>query len=436
MKKIKIEANQEQKELTGKQAFFQNIDYSRALQLSTCVRCGLCAQSCHYYLTDREVKSIPAYKISLVGRVFLYYFGFQRKFWSWWLGSQKLDSSNLDEWTNILFGRCSLCGRCSLNCPMGIKIHDLVRFGRSILARLEVMPQGLASTIKTALIFDNNMGIKPEEWVETVKWLEQELRIERGSSSLFFPLDRFGAKILYAINPREAKFFPLSLLAVGQIFSEAQESWTLSSFNYDATNYAYFLGDDKLAAKFFKRLEASMKRLGCQILVLTECGHGFNAARWESPGWLGYRPEFEIKNVLEIVAEYVKEGKLKLDPSRHKLPVTLHDPCNLVRLGGLLEEARFLLKKAVTHFVEMTPHGIENFCCGGGGGQLAMTEFASQRLKAGKLKAEQIKKTGAKIVVAPCHNCLDQLLELNRFYQLGIQVKTVCEVVAEALIVG
>jgi Fe-S oxidoreductase len=86
------------------------------------------------------------------------------------------------------------------------------------------------------------------------------------------------------------------------------------------------------------------------------------------------------------------------------------------------------------NFIEMTPHGVENFCCGGGGGQLAMTEFAPRRLKAGEIKARQIKETGAKIVVAPCHNCLDQLLELNRVYKLGVQLKTVCEVVAEALV--
>lgn len=426
--------NEEKTELQAKLALFKGLDFEKALQLSTCVRCGLCAESCHYYLVEKEIQAMPAYKVRLVQQVFDYYVNLKGRLPSRWFGTRRLNSSLLKEWLDVLFGRCSLCGRCSLNCPMGLKIHDLVRFGRSILAELGLVPSGLASTIRTTVNSDNNMGIKTEEWIGTVRWLEEELRNELKDSSAHLPLDRPGAKILYAINPREAKFFPLSLLAVGKIFHAAGESWTLSSYNYDVTNYAYFTGQNSLAAEFFRRLETSLKRLGSQMLVLTECGHGFASARWEAPAWIGYQPDFEIKSILEVMADYVRQGKLKLDPTRNSLPVTLHDPCNLVRLGGLLEEARFLLRQAATNFIEMKPHGIENFCCGGGGGQLAMTEFASQRQKIGQIKAKQIKETGAKIVVAPCHNCLDQLLELNRIYKLGVQLKTVSEIVADALV--
>ena len=119
---------------------------------------------------------------------------------------------------------------------------------------------------------------------------------------------------------------------------------------------------------------------------------------------------------------------------RNPEPVTLHDPCNLVRLGGIVEEQRFILEHAASHFVEMHPNREKNYCCGGGGGQLAMTRFAQRRLEAGKIKADQIRSTGAKIVAAPCHNCIDQLLELNKHYKLGVQVKTVSEIAADALV--
>jgi len=124
-----------------------------------------------------------------------------------------------------------------------------------------------------------------------------------------------------------------------------------------------------------------------------------------------------------------------LDRSRNQKPVTLHDPCNLVRLGGIIEEQRFILKNAVTNFVEMYPNREKNYCCGGGGGQLAMTRYAKRRLETGKIKADQIRMTGAQIVVAPCHNCIDQLSELNREYDLKVEVKTVSEVVADALVI-
>jgi len=429
--KRKTELNEVEK---GPEVLFRFLDQERAVQLETCVRCGLCAESCHYYLADGETKSIPGYKVGLVQRVWQRYSRFGGRYFSRWLGAQELQERTLQEWVQVLFGRCSLCGRCSLNCPMGLKIHTLIRLGRSILAELGLVPSGLASTITTAVNTGNNMGIKTDEWVETVSWLEEELKADLGDPTVRLPLDQRGARVLYAINPREAKFFPLSLLAVAKIFHVVGESWTLASHNYDVTNYGYFSGDDETAAQFFCRLEASRQDLGCQVLALTECGHGFNSARWEASTWLGRQPDFEIKSILELVADYVRACRLKLLPTKNSQPVTLHDPCNLVRLGGLAEEPRFLLKQAVSNFIEMTPNREENFCCGGGGGQLAMTEFAVLRIQAGRVKAEQIRRTGAKVVVAPCHNCLDQLLELNRIYKLGVSLKTVCEIVADAVV--
>ncbi len=82
----------------------------------------------------------------------------------------------------------------------------------------------------------------------------------------------------------------------------------------------------------------------------------------------------------------------------------------------------------------MSPNREENFCCGGGGGQLAMGRYKAKRLQAGRIKAEQIRATGARTVVAPCHNCIDQLMELNKEYGLGVTIKTVAEMVADALI--
>jgi Fe-S oxidoreductase len=178
-----------------------------------------------------------------------------------------------------------------------------------------------------------------------------------------------------------------------------------------------------------------MERLGTQTLVLAECGHGFNSNRWEAPEWLRKKYGFDVKSILQVVAEYIQKGRLKLDPSKNPEPVTLHDPCNLVRFGGIVEEQRYILKQVVSHLIEMNPNREKNFCCGGGGGQLAMTRFAKRRIEAGKIKADQIKDTRAKIVASPCHNCIDQLLELNKHFHLGVKIKTVCEMVAEALVI-
>lgn len=418
------------------QVFRGKLNQEYAAYLNSCVHCGLCADSCHYYLTHKDVQSLPAYKLSLVNGIYKKYFSFVGKIIPDWVGGKEFNQAMVREWVDSLFGRCTLCGRCSLNCSLGLNIHYLIRAARSALAAIDIVPPGLQSAVDTALEKGNNMGIAKEDWIETVEWLEEEFQEEVGNKQARLPMDKKGARLFYTVNPKEPMFFPLSILAVGKIFYAAGESWTFSSDNYDVTNYGYYSGDDEAAATMSNRLVQSMKKLDCKTLVLAECGHGLNTNRWEAPEWLSKKYDFEVKSILEIVADYIRQDRIKLDLSLNPNPVTLHDPCNLVRLGGIVEEQRFILKNAVSHFIEMFPNKEKNFCCGGGGGQLAMTRFSQRRLKAGQIKADQIRKTGAKIVAAPCHNCIDQLTELNKHYKLGVETKTICEIAADALIIS
>jgi Fe-S oxidoreductase len=411
-------------------SFKRLLDHKAVAGLQSCVNCGLCAETCHYYQVTGELEAIPAYKLRLVKSLF--------KKLSTVLGGLKeksgksgvLDSQTIEKWVDSLFGRCTLCGRCALNCTMGINITRLIRMARTTLASIDLVPPELQSTVTMAVEKGNNMGIPREEWLDTLQWLSEELQMEVGDQKAQLPVDKPGAKLLYTVNPREPKFFPLSLLATAKIFYAAKESWTVSSDYYDVTNYGLYTGNDKEAGLLSSRLRESMVKLGAKTLVLGECGHGYNSNRWEAPEWLATEDKFEVKSIIQIIAEYIHRGRIQLDSSRNRKLVTLHDPCNLVRLGGIIEEQRFILKNAVTNFVEMHPNREKNYCCGGGGGQLAMTRYAKRRLE-----ADQIRKTGAEIVVAPCHNCIDQLSELNREYELKVEIKTVSEVVADALVV-
>ncbi len=413
--------------------FKEQIDNKFAAYFNSCVRCGLCADACHYYLTHGDIRSIPAYKMNLVISVFKKYLSLGGKTLPGWIGAKKLDKEMIREWVDSLFGRCTLCGRCAINCSIGLNIPYLIRAARTALAAVGLVPNNLQSTVDTALAKGNNMGIPKKDWLETAAWIEEELQAEIDDPEAKLPMDKEGAKYFYTINPREAMFFPLSISAVAKIFHMAKESWTFSGDYYDVTNYGLYNGDDNAAGIISDRLVQSMEKLGCQTLVLGECGHGFNSNRWEAPEWLKKKYNFEVLSILEVVAGFIREGRIKLDPTKNQEAVTLHDPCNLVRLGGIVEEQRYILKHAVSHFIEMTPNRDKNFCCGGGGGQLAMTPFSQRRIKAGQVKADQIRKTGAKIVATPCHNCIDQLTELNKHYQLGVKIKTVCEIAADAL---
>ena len=431
----RLEALTEDDFRKGLEVFRGKLKEAEASYLNSCVHCGLCADSCHYYRMDADLENIPARKLELVSSVFRRHFSPAGRFVPGLVGAKAFDKEMARAWLDAVFGRCSLCGRCSINCTIGIALPRIFRAARAALGAMGLVPPDLQATVDNSLQHGNNMAVTREDWVETVQWIEEELQAETGDPEAKLPLDKQGAKILFTVNPREPKFFPLSLQASAKVFWAAKEDWTMASDGgWDLTNYGLFNCNDQQAGTITQNLVDAMARLGCRTLVIGECGHGYGSARWEGPEWLQKSYPFEVKSILELMDDYVREGRIKLDPSRNTLPATLHDPCNLVRHGGICEAQRRVLRKAVTSFTEMTPNRAENFCCGGGGGQLAMARYKDRRIRSGGVKAEQIKASGAKVVVAPCHNCIDQLMELNKEYKLNVQIKTVAEMVAEAIV--
>ncbi|MFA5795154.1 MAG: (Fe-S)-binding protein [Candidatus Brocadiia bacterium] len=411
------------------------LDGKMSVYMNACVHCGLCADTCHYSLANPEDPAmLPAAKIEQITSLYRRYHTLLGRMMPKWVGARELDQERVEKLIDAVFGRCTMCGRCGLNCSIGLHAGQIIRAARTVLAEVGLVPKSLQSTVDTAVRTGNNMAISENDFVETIEWLQDDLRLETGVKTITIPLDKSGVNILYTLNPREPKFFPLSITAAAKVFYAANENWTLSRHNFDVTNYALFSGNDKEARQIAERLIIRTKEMGAQVLAMAECGHGFRATRWEAANWTGGKLGVPVKSVLEVFAAYVKEGRLKLDPSKNSKRVTLHDPCNLVRNGGVIEEQRYILKHAVQDFVEMIPNRKQNFCCGGGGGMLAMGEYKERRIKAGKIKADQIKATGAKIVATPCHNCIDQLMELNDHYKLGVEIKTVTEVLAEAVI--
>jgi len=429
-----VEFKQENKE-KGR-AFLNKIKNSKlASNLNSCVHCGLCGESCIYYLTYKQAQYLPAWKVDLFSSVFKRYHTITGKLFPFLMHARQINDSTVQEMIDSFFGACTMCGRCNFHCSIGVDTEYLVRTGRMMLAEMGKVPASIQSTVDASLNTGNNMSITSEEFTETIKWLEDELKDEVGDQSAAIPVNEKQKRILYTLNPREPKFFPLSISAMAKIFYAAAESWTLSTRMYDVNNYGYFTGNNKEATTITKRLYDEFISLQAEELVLAECGHGSRAFRWEGPNYLETGYQFKVFTSVELIAEYIKTGRIKVDKNKLKQIITLHDPCNLVRSGGIIHEQRYVISQISNNFVEMTPHGVDNYCCGGGGGQLAMSEYNERRMAIGERKAEQIKKTGAQIVVTPCHNCVDQLLQLNTFYKLNVQIKTLAEIVADSLII-
>ena len=151
--------------------------------------------------------------------------------------------------------------------------------------------------------------------------------------------------------------------------------------------------------------------------------------------------QFRIWSIFDLMKYYIESGRITVDPTKHSMPMTVHDPCNYGRKSQLafgvhyMEESRWIARQCAPDYIEMSPTKMNNYCCGAGGGAWAMP-YSEERIYYGRLKAEQIKNTGAELVVAPCHNCRDQIMKgLTKEYNLHIETMYLWELVAESLVV-
>ncbi|MGA7104179.1 MAG: response regulator [Candidatus Deferrimicrobiaceae bacterium] len=405
--------------------------------LAACVHCGNCTESCHYVLANPgDPTYAPAYKADRVRKIFKRHFDWTGGVLPWWVkaGSVFTDEE-LEELKDVVFGKCTNCRRCSLNCPMGVDFATVNRMARGLLVSVGVMPTGVAVVSKDQWEIGNQMGVLKEDYLETVQWMSDELVEELGEPGAAIPVDKPGCEIMYTINPREAKYDPRTISDAAKIFHAAGESWTMPSEGWDMTNFGLFSGDDELGGAVARRVFEKALELGARRVVMSECGHGYRSTRCEGQNWAGMDVPFAMESSVITMLRYIEEGRIKVDKTRNTTPVTYHDSCNNARSCGMFEEPREVLRHVVTDFREMYPNRAENYCCTGGGGAMSMSEYTPLRLKSAKVKADQLKATGAKVVVTSCHNCVDGLADLIRHYKLDMKVTQLVNLVAEALVI-
>ncbi|MFZ5900321.1 (Fe-S)-binding protein [Desulforudis sp. 1088] len=385
---------------------YRILDPAKRSFFQTCLTCGTCAAGCCF---NGAVDNMDPRK-------------FIRKIL---LG---LKQSTLDD---IFVWNCNCCGRCTLECPMGIDMGGVVRTVRGNFGL--TAPGTLQLVANTHLETGNQMGVSVEDYLDTIDWMQEELQEELGDPNFKIPMDVPDCDFLFIPHPREIKYYPEDIKTWTKIFTAAGAKWTLSSKAFDVTNFGLFNGRDDEATKIFQITVDAMRELNAKRLVCTECGHGYWAFKFGAKAWIPV--DFPILHMVEYLAEILREGKIQVDKSKNTEIVTLHDPCNTVRKGGVVEEPRYVLSQVCENFVEMWPNRQYNYCCGGGGGALAMGDtIKPYRMAKGKLKAEQIRTTGAEICCAPCHNCYDQLNDINKEYQLGLKVKHIFQLVEKAMV--
>lgn len=401
------------------------IDRKQLASLEACVRCGICTESCHYYRSEPKLEHTPFYRAEQLRKIYRRLLDpsavrFRRR------DSGEVSAELLRRLADMAFSTCTLCQRCTLDCPFSVDTADIMRAVRALATASGGAPQMLVELADAAIAKGENIEFFKEFYLDQVKELEKQVQDHLGSSSATIPVGKEGVRVLYVPLSGAHTIVPQAVL-----FNLAKESWALSLF--ETSNYAYFLADTKRASRIAQRIIAEAERLKVEEVVITECGHGYPVMRWEVARWLGRRLPFRVRSIIEVLDEYLQKGVLTLTPKRNGVPVTYHDSCNLGRKGGLFEEPRRIIRAAAEDYREMDPNRTYSFCCGAGSGLVAIPEWTDIRLRAGKLKAEQIRRTGARIVVTSCDNCRYQIGELNEHYRLGIEVTSLSELAVKAL---
>ncbi|MFC1852804.1 response regulator [candidate division CSSED10-310 bacterium] len=428
--------------------FKERTNFQHSLSFAACVHCGACNDSCHYYLATGDPAMTPAAKMDKLRQIYKAQYDWLGTIAPKWIGAKEMESvEELEELKDIVFGSCTGCRRCTVNCPFGVDTAILVGLARSCLVDEEIAPEGVLTVMKDQWETGNQMAVSKEDYLETLEWIEEELQDEFDDPNFKVPIDKKGADFVFVVNPREIKYNPLSLQAAFKIFYVAGLDWTMPSVGWDNTNFGLFSGKGDLGGHMGNLAYNQAKELRVNRMVISECGHGLRSTKWEAPNWGKANPlPFQIISLLELMVDLINDGKIVLDPSRNPHPVTYHDPCNLSRSGGITEEPRFCLKRACADFREMIPNRADSYCCTGGGGAMSMAEYAQRRLEVGTVKADQIKATGAAIVATACHNCVDGLTDVIKKYDLRydyqdgknpklLPVPNVCELVAEAIVI-
>jgi Fe-S oxidoreductase len=415
----------------------QKLNRQMVGSLVGCVHCGLCTDSCHYVIANPgDPTYAPAYKADQIRKIFKRHFDWTGRVIPWWVKARSVyTDEDLEILQDTVFGKCTNCRRCTLNCPMGVDFATFNRMARGLLVSVGIMPEGVAVVSKDQWEIGNQMGVLKEDYLETLEWLSEEMQDDLDDEKAVIPIDRVGADYVYSINPREVKYDPRTISDAAMIFHHAGADWTMPSEGWDMTNFGLFSGDDDLGGSVARKLYEKVTELRGKMLVISECGHGYRSTRCEGQNWAQMDVDFEMESSVTTMLRFIKEGRIKVDKSKNTTPVTFHDSCNNARSCGLTEEPRELLALVCEDFREMFPNRAENFCCTGGGGAMSMSEYTPRRLQSGQIKAEQLATTGAGIVVTSCHNCVDGLTDVIRHYELDMKVTQLVNLVARALVI-
>ncbi|HLD99800.1 MAG TPA: (Fe-S)-binding protein [Bdellovibrionota bacterium] len=392
-------------------------------------KCGRCSSDCHVYRASGDLHDSPCRRSDLLLQVYRRHFTTSGFLQARVLGIRPMLDADVDEISRTFY-RCNSCARCTLRCPMGVDHQFINHLGRYILSEMGLVPAAFKEPVRAPSL-PQSAG-RPT-WIS-----ELELDLERRFGRRFsVPFERNGAEYVF-FPGHEIGYDGLGDQSEKQIFlaevsvlENTGASYSLTPRSLEpagAGGFHHDLAIEELA----KELVAEARRLGARKILIGECADlALSAKRFV--GAVG-GSAIKVESILEYSANAIASGKLKPIPRVVSKRVIYHDPCSIARTGWIVEPPRGILRTFCSDLVEPRVHGQNGFCCGGCGGLVLDSGNRVFRTQvAGRETANELRSSGAKVVVASCARCRKQLRELVEDHRLEMEVVGLHELLFKAM---
>ncbi len=425
--------------------------------MDICVRCGACADKCHFFIGSGDPKNMPVLRAELIRSVYRNDFTTAGKILGRLVGGRELTIDVIKEWF-YYFYQCTECRRCSVFCPYGIDTAEITMMARELLNLLGLNVNWIIEPVANCFRTGNHLGIQPHGLKDTLEFFADDIE-EATGVKVDIPINKKGAEILFVTPSGDFLADPGTFTCMGymMLFHELGLDYTWSTYASEGGNFGLFTSHETIK-RLNAKIYAEAKRLGVKWILGGECGHMWRVVNQYMDTVNGPADFLEVPrspitgtvfenarstkmvHITEFTADLIRHGKLKLDKSQNDhIRVTFHDSCNPARAMGILEEPRYILRNVCNHFYEMPENTIreQTFCCGGGAG-LGTDENMEMRLRGGLPRGNAVKyvheRFGVNHLVAMCAIDRATLSTVCEYWVPEVRVAGIHELVANALV--